>query len=203
MWQPFRVGARLDSKIADSLGDPVHLNELIDGCLQGKRESQKALYEHFYGYAMSICLRYSKSREESREILNDGFMKVFLRMGTRDVNASFKSWLRRIMINAAIDHYRKNSKHYQVKEADASIAWIPSGEADALHELSYEELIAMVTELSPAYRAVFNLYVIDGYTHEEIASRLDISVGTSKSNLFKAREHLKAAFKRNNLKRYA
>lgn len=183
--------------------DPVRLNKMIDGCLNGNRESQKMLYEHFFGYAMSICLRYSRSREESREILNDGFMKVFMRLATRDVNASFKSWLRRIMINAAIDHYRKNSKHYQLKDVDESIAWISSGEADALHELSYEELIAMVQALSPAYRAVFNLYVIDGYTHEEIASQLDISIGTSKSNLFKAREHLKAAFKKNNMKRYA
>lgn len=161
------------------------------------------LYEHFYGYAMSICLRYSKTRDESREILNDGFMKIFMRLVTRDTNASFKSWLRRIMINAAIDHYRKHSKHYQIREINESTTWISAGETDALHELLYEELIALVQELSPAYRAVFNLYAIDGYTHEEIASQLEISVGTSKSNLFKAREHLKAAFKRNKMKRYA
>ena len=197
-----RCASRL-SKIPDSLEDPSHLNKMIEGCLRGDRESQKMLFQHFYGYAASICLRYSKTREESREILNDGFMKVFMRVGTRDTNASFKSWLRRIMINAAIDHYRKHNKHYKVKEVDDSVTWIASNEADALNELSYEELIAMVQELSPAYRAVFNLYVIDGYTHEEIASQLDISVGTSKSNLFKAREHLKAAFKKNNMKRYA
>jgi RNA polymerase sigma factor (sigma-70 family) len=176
---------------------------MIEGCLRGNRESQKMLYEHFYGYAMSICLRYSKTREESREILNDGFMKIFMRLGSRDANGSFKSWLRRIMINSAIDHYRKHSKHYQVREVNESTTWISSGEADAVHGLSYEELIALVQDLSPAYRAVFNLYVIDGYTHEEISNQLDISVGTSKSNLFKAREHLKAAFKRNNMKRYA
>ena len=185
------------------MDDPVHLNEMIDGCLRGSRESQKMLYEHFYGYAMSICLRYSKSREESREIMNDGFMKVFTRLGTRDVNASFKSWLRRIMINAAIDHYRKHSKHYQLKDVEDPAVRVSPVEADALNEISYEELIGMVQELSPAYRAVFNLYVIDGYTHEEIATQLSISVGTSKSNLFKAREHLKAAFKKNNMKRYA
>jgi RNA polymerase sigma-70 factor (ECF subfamily) len=194
---------RLGSQNRGFLEDPTHLNEMIEGCLRGNRESQKMLYEHFYGYAMSICLRYSRSREESREILNDGFMKVFTRMGTRDVNASFKSWLRRIMINAAIDHYRKHSKHYKVSDVNESAAWISSADVDALQELSYEELIAMIKELSPAYRAVFNLYVIDGYTHEEIATQLDISVGTSKSNLFKAREHLKAAFKKNNMKRYA
>jgi len=176
---------------------------MIEGCQRGNRESQKMLYEHFYGYAMSICIRYSKTREEAREILNDGFMKVYTRMTTRDVNASFKSWLRRIMINSAIDHYRKHHKHYQLSNVDGSAARASAVEADALHELSYEELIGLVQELSPGYRAVFNLYAIDGYTHEEIASQLDISVGTSKSNLFKAREHLKAAFKKNKMKRYA
>lgn len=176
---------------------------MIDGCRRGDREAQKMLYEHYYGYAMSICLRYSRSRDESREILNDGFMKVFTRLGMRDENAAFKSWLRRIMINSAIDHYRKHSKHYKVEDVDASVARLPSTESDAIQGLSYAELIDMIRDLSPAYRAVFNLYVIDGFTHEEIASQLDISVGTSKSNLFKAREHLKVAFKRNNMKRYA
>ncbi|MBA4054392.1 MAG: RNA polymerase subunit sigma-70 [Marivirga sp.] len=161
------------------------------------------LYQHYYGYAMSVCLRYSKSREESREILNDGFMKVFTRLGLRDATSSFKSWLRKIMINSAIDHYRKYSKHYNQEEVSESIAWVPHHESDAISDLAYSELIEMIQQLSPAYRTVFNLYVIDGFTHEEIASQLEISVGTSKSNLFKAREHLKAVFKKNNIKRYA
>jgi len=185
------------------LEDPSQLTTLIDGCLRGDREAQKMLYQHYYGYAMSVCMRYSKSKEESREILNDGFMKVFTRLGLRDQKSSFKSWLRKIMINSAIDHYRKHNKHYNLEEGGESIAWMPSHESDAIGHLSHEELIGMIRQLAPAYRAVFNLFVIDGYTHEEIASRLDISVGTSKSNLFKAREHLKAAFKKNNLMRYA
>ena len=183
--------------------DPAQLNVIIDGCLIGNRESQKMLYQHYYGYAMSVCLRYSKSREESREILNDGFMKVFTRLGLRDVKSSFKAWLRKIMINSAIDHYRKYSKHYNHEEVAESIAWVPHHQSDAIGDLSYTELIGMIQHLSPAYRTVFNLYVIDGFTHEEIAGQLDISVGTSKSNLFKAREHLKAVFKKNNIKRYA
>lgn len=161
------------------------------------------LYELYYSYAMSVCLRYSRSREESREILNDGFMKVFTRLGLRDAKSSFKSWLRKIMVNSAIDHYRKNSKHYNAEEPEESIAWVPSLQGDAIGNLSHIELIGMIQQLPPGYRAVFNLYVIDGYTHEEIASQLDISVGTSKSNLFKAREYLKAVLKKNNVKRYA
>jgi RNA polymerase sigma-70 factor (ECF subfamily) len=201
--QPFTETLRLGNQNKKPLEDPSQLTTIIDGCLRGNREAQKMLYQHYYGYAMSVCLRYSKTREESREILNDGFMKVFTRLGLRDEKSSFKSWLRKIMINSAIDHYRKNSKHYKLEDGDQAIAWMPSHESDAIGDLSHEELIGMVQQLAPAYRAVFNLFVIDGYSHEEIASRLDISVGTSKSNLFKAREHLKAAFKKNNIKRYA
>ncbi|MEP6734071.1 MAG: sigma-70 family RNA polymerase sigma factor [Chryseolinea sp.] len=183
--------------------DPSQLKVLIDGCLDGNREAQRMLYQHYYGYGMSVCLRYSKSREESREILNDGFMKVFTRLRLRDEKSSFKSWLRRIMINSSIDHYRKNSKHYNLDDVSETMAWEPAGEMDAIGNLTHQELIELVRGLSPAYRAVFNLYVIDGYTHEEIASRLEISVGTSKSNLFKARENLKAALHKNKIKRYA
>lgn len=183
--------------------DPSDLAAIIDGCLHGKREAQKVLYELYYSYAMSVCLRYSRSREESREILNDGFMKVFTRLGLRDTKSSFKSWLRKIMVNSAIDHYRKNSKHYNAEEPEESIVWVPSLQGDAIGNLSHTELIGMIQQLPPGYRAVFNLYVIDGYTHEEIASQLDISTGTSKSNLFKAREYLKAVLKKNNVKRYA
>ncbi len=176
---------------------------MIDGCLKGNRESQKMLYEHYYSYAMSICMRYAHSREESREILNDGFMKVFSRLSSHDRGADFKPWLRRILINAAIDHYRRNVKHYKLEDLARTAPLMPAVHSDAVHNLSYDELIDLVRGLPPAYRAVFNLFVIDGYTHEEIATQLDISVGTSKSNLFKAREHLKVAFKRKQMKRYA
>lgn len=183
--------------------DPSELAVIIDGCLHGRREAQKTLYELYYSYAMSVCLRYSRSREESREILNDGFMKVFTRLGLRDEKGSFKGWVRKIMINAAIDHYRKYSKHYLLDETEDAARWVPATGGDAIGHISHTELISMIQQLPPGYRAVFNLHVIDGYTHEEIASQLDISVGTSKSNLFKAREYLKVVLKNNNVKRYA
>lgn len=184
--------------------DPVSLAVLIQRCLHGDREAQGVLYQQYYGYAMSVCLRYTRTRDESKEILNDGFMKVFTRMVAHDTPESFKAWLRRIMINTAIDHYRKHRKHYDHQDSDdESIALVPLQDGSVVDELSYSELIQMVQQLSPGYRAVFNLHVIDGFTHEEIASQLDISVGASKSNLFKAREHLKVIFKKNNVKRYA
>jgi RNA polymerase sigma factor (sigma-70 family) len=185
------------------LEDPADLAVILDGCLTGNREAQKRLYELYYSYAMSVCIRYSRTREEAREILNDGFMKVFTSLRMRDERHQFKSWLRKIMIHAAIDHYRKHSKHYLLDEREDAARWLPSPNADTIGNISHAELISMIQQLPPGYRAVFNLYVIDGYTHEEIASQLDISVGTSKSNLFKAREYLKVVLKNNNVKRYA
>jgi RNA polymerase sigma-70 factor (ECF subfamily) len=185
------------------LEDPQQLNAIIQRCLKGDRESQKVLYEHFYGYAMSICLRYTRSREEAREILNDGFMKVFTRLNQHEDQSSFKAWLRRIMINTAIDQYRKSGKHEHHQDLEAAAAQVVSVHGDALDALSYGELVMMVQQLTPAYRTVFNLYVIDGYTHEEIAAQMGISVGTSKSNLFKAREQLRTLLKRINVKKYA
>ena len=183
--------------------ESLQLAELIQSCLRGNREAQKILYKSFYGYAMSICIRYALTREEAKEIVNDGFMKVFTRLVSRDEQVPFKPWLRKVMINTAIDHYRKHSKHYNHKEINETLAWIPSQQVDVIGDISYEELIKMIQQLPPAYRAVFNLYVIDGYTHEEVAEQLDISVGASKSNLFKARENLKAVLKKINVKRYA
>ncbi|HEY3403958.1 MAG TPA: RNA polymerase sigma factor [Ohtaekwangia sp.] len=161
---------------------------LIEGCKKRDRESQRLLYKHHYAYAMSICSRYTRTREEAREILNDGFMKVFSKIDQYNPETSFEGWIRRIMINTAIDHYRKEVKHYHhipIQDGEHVIPEIPAD------DLSHQELIRMIQQLSPAYRAVFNLYVVDGYTHKEISKILGISEGTSKSNLLKAREVLR------------
>jgi RNA polymerase sigma-70 factor (ECF subfamily) len=122
--------------------------------------------------------------------VNDGFMKVFGKIDQYHSDSSFKGWIRKIMINAAIDQYRKELKHQHQEPVEmANKAFI---EPQAVTDLSHEELIGLVQKLSPAYRAVFNLYVIDGHTHEEIGKMLNISTGTSKSNLLKARENLRS-----------
>ncbi len=144
---------------------------------------------------MSVCVRYSKTKEEAVEILNDGFMKIFLRLGKYDPERSFKGWVRRIMINTAVDAYRQNLKHYYAEDISLQEPEVPIG--NAVDQLNYEDLMRLVQQLTPGYRAVFNLYAIDGYTHEEIAELLNISVGTSKSNLFKARAYLQARIKKN------
>ena len=161
---------------------------LIEGCKRRDRESQRLLYKHHYAYAMSICARYSRTREEAKEILNDGFMKVFSKIDQYNPDTSFEGWLRRIMINTAIDHYRKEVKHYHqvsIQDGEHVIPQIP------VDDLVHQDLLRLIQQLSPGYRAVFNLYVVDGYTHKEIGDILGISEGTSKSNLLKAREILR------------
>ncbi|AMR34404.1 RNA polymerase subunit sigma-24 [Mucilaginibacter sp. PAMC 26640] len=165
------------------------LLHLLTGCLKSDRVSQKLLYKAFYGYAMAICLRYANNRYEAAEILNQGFLKVFTNLNRYENNKPFKAWLARIMINTSIDHYRSNLK--TARTDDIENAHHLSDDNFADKNLSYNELVAIVQQLSPAYRAVFNLYAIEGYTHEEIGDLLDISIGTSKSNLHKAREKLK------------
>ncbi|MES2733241.1 MAG: RNA polymerase sigma factor [Bacteroidota bacterium] len=177
---------------------------LIRGCEKEDRASQKMLYQQFYGYAMSVCIRYSKSRDEALEILNDGFLKIFTRIKKYDTERSFKGWVRKIMINTALDHYRKHLKYYETKVSDIQKAPdIAETQAGILSQMAYEDLLALVQLLSPAYRTVFNLHAIDGYTHEEIAEMLEISIGTSKSNLSKARVNLQEMIKKNKPNEYA
>jgi RNA polymerase sigma factor (sigma-70 family) len=184
------------------------LTALLAGCRRAERDAQRRLYGLYYSFAMSICLRYTHTRDEAMEATNDGFMKVFRDVGRFDVarhevSGSFRGWLKRIMIHTAIDHYRTQEKHQHQQElTDAAYAEADTGNS-ALDNLSYEELLKLIQQLSPAYRTVFNLYVIDGYTHEEVSTQLGISVGTSKSNLSKARAHLKHILKKNSHHAYA
>jgi len=167
---------------------------LIQGCIREERDAQKKLYQLFYGYAMSVCMRYCQTREEAVEVLNDGFFKIFSRIKKYDPERSFKGWVRRIMINTALDNYRHNLKHYYAEDVQELEQKATTENAE--DQLNYEDLLRLIQDLSPGYRMVFNLYVIDGYTHEEIAEMLKISVGTSKSNLFKARVNLQARLKK-------
>jgi RNA polymerase sigma factor (sigma-70 family) len=169
------------------------LEELLKGCLKDSRQSQKLLYEKFYGYGMSVCIRYAKDEDDAIEILNDCFLKVFNGLKKFDLSRPFKPWFRRIIINEAINHFKKHEKHMkneQIKGTEAN-----SSIDDILSKIAYEEVVAMIQTLTTAYRTVFNLYVIDGYKHEEIANMLGISIGTSKSNLSKAREKLQLLVK--------
>lgn len=154
---------------------------------------------------MAICDRYTKNQDDSVEILNDGFLKIFrdihnYKPAYADVISSFKGWLRKIMVYTSIDHFRKRQKHQVVTQLDNMVYEMSSVQENALEKISYDEIIRAVQLLSPGYRAVFNLFVIEGWNHEQIGEQLDISSGTSKSNLSKARRQLqKILGKQNNI----
>lgn len=145
---------------------------------------------------MSISLLYADSRDEGVIILNDAFMKVFDNIKKYDINRPFKPWFRRIVVNTSINHYHKTKKKRERHEIDFSTNQVGKNET-IISGISYREIIDMVQHLSPAYRTVFTLHVIEGFTHEEIANRLDIAVGTSKSNLHKAKKNLQVLLEKN------
>jgi RNA polymerase sigma factor (sigma-70 family) len=167
----------------------------IRGCALNERESQKKIYNSFFGYAMAICDCYAANEEDAIEILNDGFLKIFKEIHrfkpaySNEMN-SFKGWLRKIMVCTAIDHFRKNVKHKVVGELTVSSLNTYAEQETPLEKISYDEIIRAIQDLSPAYRTVLNLFIIEGFSHEEIAEQLGIAVGTSKSNLAKARKQL-------------
>ena len=183
------------------LPDGHDVIEIISGCVKGKRESQKEFYKRFYGFAMAICGRYCGAKDDAMEVVNDSFLKVFNELHLfkpkyDNYEASLKGWMRRIMINTAIDHYRKNNKKYLTVEMDAASHDTTDIDETAMDKLSYKEIIEIVQRLSPVYRTVFNLFVIDGYRHEDIAKELNISIGTSKSNLAKAKMNIQKMLKK-------
>ncbi len=174
---------------------------LIKGCIKGERRCQQKVFEKFYGKMMSVCLRYSKGMDDAQDILQDGFIKVFKNIRRYKGDGSFEGWMRRIIVNTAIDHYRKKKNAAVI--ADSEYVDIINEETDIddsddfemIAECKNEEILKAVQQLSPAYKAVFNLYVVEGYSHKEIAEMLGIAVGSSKSNLAKAKMKLKKILK--------
>ena len=170
--------------------------DIIKGCLRNDRASQKILYETFYSKMLGVCLRYSKNNDEAKDILHEGFLKIFSSLKKFNATGSFEGWIRRIIVNTAIDHLRKNKQNYWIvstvyaNDKASNMAEEIDEDELSLH-INQEEILKAVHQLTPAYRTVFNLYVIEEYTHKEIAELLDISEGTSKSNLSKAKFNLK------------
>ncbi len=171
-------------------------HDLIAGCLRQDRTCQEALYKRFYGKMLGVTMRYARDRDEARDMLQEGFIKVFTSISNFSGKGSFEGWVRRIVVNTSIDHLRKNKHEYMIvssvhsRDGDLPDA-VDEADENELLQLSEEQLIACIQQLSPAYRAVFNLYVMENLPHKEISERLGISEGTSKSNLAKARYQLK------------
>jgi len=157
--------------------------------MKEKRESQKDLYKHYYSYSLSICLRFSYDRDDAVLIMNDGFMKVFKYINKFDLSKPFEPWLRRIMINSAVDNYNKSKKEKDNMELDDSLVEV-SADTAIMDKINYEEMLELVRKLPDAYRTVFNLIAIEGYKHREVAVMLNITEGTSKSNYNRAKKKL-------------
>ena len=160
---------------------------IIRGCIAGNRRDQELLYRRHSAKLYAVCLQYSGNDEEARDILQDGFIKIFENLIHYKYEGSFEGWMRRIIVNTALEKYRSRHNLYRVDDIDL----IPEPDADPNNEdysgLEAIDLLDIIRELPPKYRMVFNLYAIEGYAHKEISQMMKISEGTSKSNLSRAR----------------
>jgi RNA polymerase sigma factor (sigma-70 family) len=189
------------------LPDGQDIIPLINGCVKANRDSQREFYKQFYSFAMAVCTRYCSRKDDVLEVVNDSFLKIFNELHQfkpryQDYEGSLKGWMRRIIINTSIDHYRRNKKHQLVVEIDTSHATTIEVADTSIDKISHKEIMEIIQRLSPVYRTVFNLFVIDGYKHEEIAAMLGISEGTSKSNLSKAKMNIQKMLKEAEAKYY-
>lgn len=180
----------------NNLVDTKHLEDIIIGCCKKERSAQEMLYQHYSSKMYAVCLYYSGNKEEAQDFLHNGFIKVFENIKQYQKKGSFDGWMRKIFMNTALEKYRINKKLELVKNDDA-LMFIESNQEDALSKISSEHLITLIQELPPAYRMAFNLYAIEGYSHKEISEMLNISEGTSKSNLSRARANLQHKVKIN------
>lgn len=185
------------------MSEDKQMQQLIQGCLHGDRRSQQAVYKLLYGKMKAVCLRYTKDSDQAMDVLQEGFIKVFQNMEKYTGVGSFEGWVRRIMVNLSIDRFRKQKNDFLLLNSNMS----PEDFEDEIEDeedesaVDYDfkpsQIIEAMQQLSPAYRTVFNLYVFENYTHQDIADSLGISVGTSKSNYAKAKRNMKKILLKN------
>lgn len=174
-------------------------SDLITGCIEGNRRLQEELYNRFSPKMYAVCLRYASNTDEAQDILQDGFIKVFKKLDSFRSEGSFEGWVRRIFVNTAIEYFRRKKYLQPVTEKEENT--IEGKYISALDELAEKDVLALITKLSPGYRTVFNMYVIEGYSHREIGDMLGISEGTSKSQLSRAKALLQDLVKKHIEKR--
>lgn len=177
-----------------NLPDSRELQELIKLCKKNDRKAQERLFKLSYPLALTVCRRYTRDLEEAQSVVNEGMLKVFKELDQYSTELPFGGWVRRIMVNTSIDHYRR-MKRYQdrfseLDDKEDISSWF---EEETLDKISADEILTLVQKLPPSYQMVFSLYAVEGYTHREIGEKLGISEGTSKSNYAKARVKLQKA----------
>lgn len=169
-------------------------DELIEACQKGKREAQSELYKLCYKKMYGVCLYYSKDETEAMDHLQDGFFHLFKKIGKYSFKGSFEGWMRRLFVNLILQQYRSKKLLFPVSVE--SIETAEFSYHDIISDITAQDLLAIIRTLSPQYRLVFNLYAIEGYSHKEIAEKLNVTEGTSKSNLSRARSLLKERVKK-------
>lgn len=160
-------------------------SDLLEGCRRGDRKMQHELYNRYAPKMFGVCLRYASNAEEAEDILQEGFIKIFNKINSYRGEGSFEGWIRRIFVNTAIEHYRKKTYLQPITETEENT--VEGKYLSVLDSLAEKDIIQLVQQLSPGYRTVFNMYVVEGYSHKQIAEMLGISEGTSKSQLSRAK----------------
>lgn len=180
--------------MSPSSNQNISESDLINGCINGNRRMQEELYRRFSPRMYAVCLRYAGTAEEAQDILQEGFIKVFKKLNTFRGEGSFEGWIRRIFVNTAIEHFRRKKYMQPVTEKEENT--LEGNYLTILDDLAERDIMALVQQLSPGYRTVFNMYVVEGYTHKEIGDMLNISEGTSKSQLSRAKVILQEMVKK-------
>lgn len=170
--------------------------EIIRGCQKGQDKFREMLYKQHYGFGISVCLRYNSNREDAAEILNDSFMKVFQHIEDYRPDKPFRAWFRRILVNTCISHFRANFKKQEFYFLDNDWAEAGSQTYFPIHKLEAQDILKLLGELPEQFRVVFNLYEVEGFSHEEIAAMMDISPGTSRSNLSRGKKMLRSLYEK-------
>ena len=172
-------------------------SELIAGCREGKRASQRLLYDTHQAKMLGVCMRYFPDRDQAQDVLQDGFIKVFKNIVSFEEKGSFEGWIRRIMVNTALELIRKNAKKGQEVDFENEALMIASPESP-IERLEANDILYFIKALPNGYRVIFNLFAIEGYSHQEIADQLNISVSTSYSQYHRARTLLQKILKNQN-----
>lgn len=168
----------------------TELRDIISGCQKGKRSAQDRLYAKYSAMLYGVCLRYTNTKEEAEDVMQEGWVKIYKNISSYSMEGSFEGWMRRIMVNTAITGYRKNKKHMYQSDITDPINHEHYKTPENTADYTQEELLNAIEQLPPGYKLVFNMYVIEGYKHKEIAEQLGVNINTSKSQLSRAKQHL-------------
>jgi RNA polymerase sigma factor (sigma-70 family) len=176
----------------------IDIEQLVEQCAKGDARAQKVLFEKYGPKLLAVCNRYMGDTDEAQDVFQDGFVKIFEKIGSYKGDGSFEGWMRRIIVNTALDAIRRNQK-LRLNVAIDTVYQQPSTEQNVLSDLAAKDLMKILQQLPLGYRTVFNLYAIEGYSHKEIAEQLEITVSTSKSQFSRAKGLLREILEKQNI----